>query len=81
MVAGKKIAIFNAGGRLFAIGDECPHVGGSLAEGTLDGNIVACPWHFAEFDITCGKVLSSPATEDVPSYPVFVNGNSVEVEL
>ena len=44
LVAGRKIAIFNAGGRLFAIGDECTHVGASLAEGTLDGTIVACPW-------------------------------------
>lgn len=40
--------------------------------------------HFSErteFDVTCGKVLCPPAAEDVKCYPVFVNGDSIEVEL
>lgn len=80
-VAGRRLALFNADGHIFAIDDTCPHQGASLAEGSLEGTTLVCPWHAAEFDITCGKVLSPPAAEDVRSYGVFLNGNSIEVEL
>lgn len=81
VVAGRQLALFNAGGRIFAIDNLCPHDGGPLAEGSLEGTTVTCPWHAAEFDITSGKVLCPPAVEDVRSYPVFVTGDSIEVEL
>jgi 3-phenylpropionate/trans-cinnamate dioxygenase ferredoxin component len=80
-IADRRIAFFNVDGRIFAIDDRCPHEGASLAEGTLDGTTVICPWHTAEFDVTCGKVLCPPAVEDVRSYPVFLNGEAIEVEL
>jgi nitrite reductase/ring-hydroxylating ferredoxin subunit len=80
-VNGRRLALFNVEGQIFAIDDSCSHDDASLAEGTLDGTTIVCPRHGAEFDITCGKVLCPPATEDVRSYPVFLNGNSIEVEL
>ncbi|HWA88185.1 MAG TPA: non-heme iron oxygenase ferredoxin subunit [Opitutus sp.] len=80
-VGDRRIAVFNAGGRIFAIDDACPHDGAPLAEGTVEGTTLTCPWHGAEFDLTCGKVLCLPATEDVRSYPVFVTGDSIEVEM
>lgn len=80
-VAGRQLAFFNVAGRIHAIDNLCPHEGAPLAEGVLDGNIVVCPWHAAEFDVTCGKVLCPPAVENVNSYPVTVNGNSIEVEV
>ena len=80
-VGTRRLAFFNVDGRIFAIDDVCPHEGASLAEGSLDGTTVICPWHAAEFDVTCGKVLCPPAVEDVKSYPVFVNDNVIEVEL
>lgn len=40
-----RIAVFNAGGRFFAINDACPHAGGPLSEGFVDGMEVTCPWH------------------------------------
>jgi nitrite reductase/ring-hydroxylating ferredoxin subunit len=80
-VGGKRIACFNAGGRIFAIDDACPHDGAPLSEGSLNGTTLTCPWHEAEFDVTCGKVLCAPAIEDVKTYPVFVTGDSIEVEF
>jgi 3-phenylpropionate/trans-cinnamate dioxygenase ferredoxin component len=80
-VGGQKIALFNVGGRFYAIDDVCTHDGASLAEGALDGTTIVCPWHAAEFDVTNGMVLCPPATENARSYPVFVNGDRVEVEL
>lgn len=80
-VAGRQVALFNVDGRIYAIGDACPHDGGPLSEGPLEGATVVCPWHGAEFDVTCGKVLCGPAVENVESFPAFVNGDTIEVEL
>jgi nitrite reductase/ring-hydroxylating ferredoxin subunit len=80
-VAGKTLAMFNVDGRIFAVDNRCPHDGAPLAEGSVDGTTLICPWHGAEFDLTCGKVLCPPATEDLKSYPVFVTGDTIEVEI
>lgn len=80
-VGERRIAVFNVDGKFHAIDDTCPHEGASLAEGSLEGTTVTCPWHAAEFDITTGRVLCLPALDDVQSIPVFVNGDTLEVEL
>lgn len=77
----RRIAIFNVGGHVYALDDRCTHDGAPLSEGVLDGSTVICPWHNAEFDVTCGKVKCPPAAEDVKIYPVFVEGDQIEVEL
>jgi nitrite reductase (NADH) small subunit len=53
-VNGKRIALFNVEGALYAIDDTCTHRGGPLSEGELNGNEVSCPWHGARFDVTSG---------------------------
>lgn len=78
---GLQIALFNAGGTFYAIGDACTHRGGSLSEGPLDGTIVTCPLHAARFDVTTGRNLGPPAPREVPSYRVRVEGSEVQVEI
>ena len=80
-VDGRQVGLFNVEGRVYAIDDICPHAGASLADGALTGHVVSCPWHCADFDVTSGKVLCQPANQDVQKFPVFVSGNSIEVEL
>ncbi len=80
-VEGHTLAIYNVGGTFYAIDNTCTHVGGPLAEGTVEGEEVECPWHGARFSIKTGKVVSPPAGSDVQSYPVRVNGPNVEVEI
>src|SRR5215831_4226704 len=60
-VEGKKIALFNVDGSLYAIDDTCTHRGGPLSEGVLEGKQVTCPWHGATYDVTTGGVLGPPA--------------------
>ena len=79
-VAGQRVALFNIDGSYHAIGDGCTHVGGSLSEGEVDGNIVLCPLHCAEFDVTTGRVVGPPADEDVPCYKVHVDGENIQIE-
>ena len=51
-------------------------MGGPLAEGKLEGNVVQCPWHGSRFDITTGKVLRPPAVREEPTYEVKVEDNN-----
>ena len=77
-VAGKKILLIRDGDAVSAIGAECPHAGGPLAEGVLAGGRVICPWHKASFCIRTGARLEPPAVDDLPRYPVkIVNGDIV----
>ena len=79
-VNGKQIALFNINDKYYAIDDACTHVGGSLAEGSVDGNEVTCPLHGATFDITNGKVTGEPAEDDVKGYNVIVEGEDIKIE-
>ena len=78
---GLRVALFNVGGSFYAIDNACSHVGGSLAEGSLEGEQVECPWHGARFDVKTGQVLSAPASGDVAAYKVRVSGPDVEIEV
>ena len=80
-VQGRKLAVFNLEGKLYAIDNACTHVGGPLAEGKVTATEVICPWHGSRFDIKTGAVTHGPARTAVKSYPVRVTGENVEVEL
>src|SRR5712671_7504858 len=80
-VEGNRLAVFNVGGTFYALEDTCPHAGGPLSEGQVDGDKVICPWHDAAFDLKSGDVLAPPAFEGVKSYKVVVDGNDVKIEL
>lgn len=54
-VGGEKIAVFRRGDRFFALQDACPHMGASLADGTLVGDRVRCLWHEWTFDLATGE--------------------------
>jgi len=73
------IVVFNIGGELYAIADLCSHDDGPLGDGEVEGYEVTCPRHGASFDVRTGKVLSLPAVEDIPAYPVRVVEGKIEV--
>jgi nitrite reductase/ring-hydroxylating ferredoxin subunit len=78
---GERIALFQVDGVFYAIGDTCPHRGGPLSGGVLDGTTVTCPWHGAEFDVCTGKNLCPPGARPVVAYPVKVEDGQVLIEL
>jgi len=73
--------VANVADRLHAFGNVCPHAGGPLGEGFLDGHIVECPWHAAQWDIATGAAVSGLATIDIPVFKVRVVGEAVEIQL
>ena len=76
-VDGENICIVNVEGKYYAIGSICTHEGGPLADGTLEGYEVECPWHGSKFDVRTGEVTKTPATEPESTYVVKVEGNSI----
>lgn len=78
-VGGYRIAVFNVGGTFYAVDDTCTHEEASLAEGSVSGEIVACPKHGSRFHLSTGRVLSLPAVRPVNTYEVKVEGSDVLV--
>ena len=79
-VDGENICIANVGGKYYAIGSICTHEGGPLADGTLEGYEVECPWHQSKFDVRTGEVTSPPASEPEPTYEIKVDGNNILIK-
>jgi nitrite reductase (NADH) small subunit len=79
-VGDKLVAVFRAGGRLFAIDDTCPHMGASLSEGYVENNVVTCPWHAWRFRLTDGAWADNPRIK-IGCYAVRVEGDAVQVEV
>ena len=80
-IVGKVLAVFNVEGKFYAVDDTCTHAGASLAEGSVAGSVVTCPWHGATFDIKTGAALSDPAYEGVKMYNVKVQGDDLLIEI
>lgn len=80
-VGGKKIALFNLEGLYYAIDEICPHRGGPLSEGAIQGHEVTCPWHGAVFNIVTGELVRPPASRGVMQYKTRVNASDIEVEI
>jgi nitrite reductase (NADH) small subunit len=79
-VRGRIVALYNVAGEFHALDGVCPHAGGPLGEGVLQGNIVTCPWHGWQFDVTNGQHCLN-ATLRHQGFPVRIEGNDVLVEL
>src|SRR4051794_17268539 len=92
-VRGRSIGIFNVDGQFFALRNRCPHQGGPLCLGPLEGlvqstgpgdytisrpgEVLRCPWHGWEFDIRTGQSWFDPARVRVRRYEVIVESAGV----
>src|SRR5205807_9585922 len=75
------LALFNIGGKFYAVDNRCTHVGGPLGQGKVEGNVVTCPWHGSRFDVTTGQVVAPPARRPVAAFPATVVNGEVFVEM
>jgi 3-phenylpropionate/trans-cinnamate dioxygenase ferredoxin component len=79
-VQGVWIALFNVNGTFYAVDNTCPHSGGPLGEGCLDGDVVECPWHGWRFNVRTGKRPGVPHFA-VACCPVRVENDVIQVAL
>lgn len=75
---GKPIAIAHVSDEFYAIAGECPHQGGPIAEGELEGTVVTCPWHNFRFDFKSGRTLDPPIG-NCAKYQVRVVGEELQL--
>lgn len=82
----KEILLTNIQNEYYAIDNTCPHMGGSLYEGKLDGRHIVCPRHGSVFDVTTGKViqrgklfLMKVKVHDLYCYPVKIEGTNIMI--
>ena len=81
-VAGTRVGLANVDGQIYAFHDECTHEQCPLVEeGTLDGHVITCGCHGAQFDVRTGKVLAPPAPDPIAVYPVRVLNGEVTIEV
>jgi nitrite reductase (NADH) small subunit len=73
VVGDREIAVFNVGGRFYAIDNTCPHQGGPLSEGWVEGAVVTCPWHAWSFDVRTGRMTLGEFCE-VDRFATHVDG-------
>jgi nitrite reductase/ring-hydroxylating ferredoxin subunit len=66
-------------GEVCAISAVCSHMGGPLAEGRREGDVVICPWHASRFDLRTGDVEGGPAVFPQPRYETRVRAGKVEI--
>ncbi len=74
------LAIYSAGGAIFATDDLCTHGQASLSEdGFLEEFKVTCAWHEGAFDIRTGEPVKLPCMERLKTYQVTVQDGEVFV--
>jgi nitrite reductase (NADH) small subunit len=71
-VDGQQVAVFRLRtGAVYAVSAVCPHRGGPIADGQIDGSIVLCPLHMNAFELATG--CSTTGQESLTSWTVHID--------
>lgn len=84
-VEGHPVLLIHHMEQVFATAARCPHAGGPLAQGKLQGNRLVCPRHSSTFDVRSGIVLQGPfgamKTHELAVYHTKVENDEIHVDL
>jgi len=79
MVDGVPVCVALFEDQVYAIGDTCTHSDASLSEGEMNGPLIECWLHGAEFDIRTGAVATPPATAPATKFHVTIDGENITI--
>ena len=95
-ISGRSIGVFNVKGTFYALRNSCVHNQGPVCLGEVGGTylpsapdeyrqgladqVLRCPWHGWEFDITTSRSLADSSTQ-LKSYPVTIEEGQIVVDL
>ena len=78
---GKTVCLIRRGNQVSALHDQCTHQGMSLSAGeVLPDGTIECAWHGARFDCVTGEVRRGPAEDNVKTFSVHLDGETVVIE-
>ncbi len=80
-VGDLQIAVYNVDGRFYATDNICTHALAVLTDGFLEGDVVECPLHAGCFNVKTGQGMGAPIMEDLRTYCVRVEADTIEVEI
>ena len=86
-VNGRALCLCRYEDAVYAVERACGHKKAGLEKGTLEGYILTCPLHFAQFDITTGQPLCGPVPPDgaetraLLTYPVKVESGFININI
>ncbi len=80
-VDGSPVALYRLGSEVFATAGICTHALAILSDGFVEDGKIECPLHQGQFDIRSGKALCAPATEDLRTYAVKLEGDDVFIDM
>ena len=80
-----EILLVNFKGKIYAISNRCGHMNAPLSTGILEGGIVECPLHSAQFDVITGKNIRpsdmGEPTFDLKTYNVKMENDIIKLEI
>lgn len=79
-VGNIEVVLINRDGNFFAVDNVCPHQGGPLGEGDIEGDALICPWHGWRFNFKNGEKMNNPDLK-VKTYAVRVENRDVKISL
>ena len=77
---GQSIALYKVDGQVYALNGICPHAGGPLAEGSLNGCLAMCPWHGWEFNVKTG-LCDFNSEISTKTFPVKQEGENIFISI
>jgi apoptosis-inducing factor 3 len=77
----REFLVAKVGESIYCLQGRCTHAGAPLAEGSIDGEILTCPWHYSQFNLRTGAVIRGPATDPLELYENRVEGGDLFVNL
>src|ERR1039458_7575662 len=76
---GEQVLLVRQGAEVFAVGHQCTHYHGPLADGLASDGTVRCPWHHACFDLRSGEALRTPALDPIDCWTVIERDGKILV--
>ncbi len=80
LASGEKVCLVHTAAGIFALADRCSHRDFPLSAGEITaGGLLECAWHGAQFDPSTGVMLTGPGGDDVATYDVRVDRDTITI--
>jgi nitrite reductase/ring-hydroxylating ferredoxin subunit len=80
-VAGRNVALYRVGGKVYATDNICTHAYALLSDGYVEDGCIECPLHQGRFEIATGKGMGAPIATDLETFPVKEEDGWALVEI